>query len=137
MSTGEEKNHRATRDFAIYLLDTRGRVVGWPSVSKAREEREKGPWHFSRFYAPDARAAGEPERDLLLAFTGPVEVDAWRTREDGSRLWAHVVLSPFEDQLGRMLGFVLIMSAAADRTEGQGDSSADVAFPPKFDRRRR
>jgi len=130
------ENPRPTSDCTIYLLDMRGRIVGWPSISPARDERKGGHWHFSRFYSQDARAAGEPERDLLLASTGPVEVDGWRIREDGSQFWTHVLLSPFEDQGGRTLGFVLVLSAG-DGTTRRADSSTHVPFAAKFDRRRR
>jgi hypothetical protein len=124
---------RPTSDCTIYLLDTRGRIVGWPSISRARDEREKGHWHFSRFYSQNARAAGEPERDLLLASTGPVQVDGWRIREDGSQSWTHVVLSPFQDQAGRTLGFVLVLRTGERAT---GDATSHVPFPAKFDRRK-
>src|SRR2546429_573547 len=58
-------------DYAIYLLDTAGRVVSWNTGA----ERIKGyaaaeilGRHFSIFYLPEDRAAGRP--DQLLARFG-------------------------------------------------------------------
>jgi PAS domain-containing protein len=127
--------HDTTSDCAVYLLDKRGRVIGWPPLTPPR--REKGYWHLSRFYPPEAREAGDPERDLLAASTGPLEIEAWRLREDGSRVWAHVVLSPFEDQQGRMLGFVLVLDASLARSAHQAGAPDPLVLPTKLDRRRK
>jgi hypothetical protein len=131
-------NAQAASDCAIYLLDKRGRVVGWPPVTPTSRDREKGHWHVSRFYPPEAREAGDPERDLLTAAsTGPLEMEAWRLREDGSRVWAHIVLSSFEDHEGRMLGFVLVLDVSGARSAHQAGAHDPLVLPTKFDRRRR
>ncbi|HEU4352385.1 MAG TPA: PAS domain S-box protein, partial [Burkholderiales bacterium] len=79
-------------DYAIYLLDTAGRVASW----NAGAERIKGyraaeivGRHFSLFYPPEERAAGTPERALAAAAReGRFEGEGWRVCKDGSRFWA-------------------------------------------------
>jgi len=122
----------------IYLLDTRGRIVGWPRPSEARDGERKGdPRHLSGFYTAKAREAGEPEHDLLLACGGAVEMDGWRVREDGSCFWARVLMAPFQDQAGRLLGIVLVLSAHDGVVANQVDERLRPVVPTKFERRKR
>ena len=80
-------------DYAIYMLDPDGRVASWnPGAEKIKgySEDEILGEHFSRFYTPEDRAAGVPERALRMAAeTGRFTAEAWRCRKDGSRFWAH------------------------------------------------
>jgi len=89
---------QSVTDYAIYMLDTEGRVSSW----NAEAERFKGysaaeimGEHFSRFYTEEDRAAGVPRRALETArSTGRFEAEGWRVRKDGSRFWAMVVIDP-------------------------------------------
>src|SRR4051812_5358646 len=84
-------------DYAIYMLDPDGRVASWnPGAEKIKgySEDEILGEHFSRFYTPEDRAAGVPERALRMAIeTGRFTAEAWRCRKDGRRFWALVVIS--------------------------------------------
>ncbi|OLC67242.1 MAG: hypothetical protein AUH79_04495 [Betaproteobacteria bacterium 13_1_40CM_4_64_4] len=79
-------------DYAIYLLDTAGHVMSW----NAGAERIKGyaaaeilGRHFSIFYLPEDRAAGDPDQMLVQAAReGRMSAQGWRLRQDGSRFWA-------------------------------------------------
>ena len=74
-------------DYAIYMLDTEGRISSW----NAGAERIKGYMpgeiigqHFSRFYTPEDRANGVPARALeIAAREGSFEKEGWRVRKDG------------------------------------------------------
>jgi hypothetical protein len=133
-----ERGSRHGEDRAIYLLDTSGRVVGWPRLSGAHDGgHTKDHRHLSGFYTPRAREAGEPESDLLHACGDLMETEGWRVREDGSLFWATVVMSPFQDQEGRLLGVVMVLAAHEARVEESGEASQPAMFPTKFDRRRR
>ena len=85
-------------DYAIYMLDPDGRVASWnPGAKKMKDysEDEILGEHFSRFYTPEDRAAGAPERALRMAIeAGRFTTEAWRCRKDGSRFWALVVIDP-------------------------------------------
>jgi PAS domain S-box-containing protein len=98
-------------DYAIYQLDLEGRVASW----NAGAERIKGYCaeeiigaHFSRFYMPEDREAGGPDRALKLAReNGRFAAEGWRLRKDGTRFWASVVIDPIW-QDGVLVGFAKI-----------------------------
>ena len=99
-------------DYAIYMLDPHGRIVTW----NAGAERFKGYTaseiigeHFSRFFLPDDRASGLPERILQTASSEHrFEAEGWRVRKDGTRFLAHVVLDAIRDEHGELIGFAKI-----------------------------
>jgi PAS domain S-box-containing protein len=102
----------AVRDYAIYLLSPQGNVVTW-NAGAERIKRyvadEIVGQHFSRFYTPEDRADGLPQRALQLALDdGKFESEGWRVRKDGTRFWAHVVIDPLYDDAGNPLGFAKI-----------------------------
>ena len=53
--------------------------------------------HFSVFYPPQDVAAGKPRHKEQAALTGSYTDDGWRVRQDGTRFWAHVVLTALHD----------------------------------------
>ncbi len=110
-------------DYAIYMLDPTGRVSSW----NAGAERFKGYTadeiigeHFSRFYLPQDRAAGVPERALQTARDeGRFEAEGWRLRKDGSRFWASVVVDIIQDENGELIGFTKITRDLTERKQSQ------------------
>jgi PAS domain S-box-containing protein len=98
-----------TKDYAIFMLDTEGRVATW----NAGAERLKGysageiiGKHFSTFYPPDAIERGWPAEELRRAVAdGRIEDEGWRVRKDGSRFWANVVITALRDETGTLRGF--------------------------------
>jgi PAS domain S-box-containing protein len=104
-------------DFAIYMLDRRGRIASW----NAGAERIKGyaapeilGKHFSTFYLPDDQAAGEPLRRLLAAVDGQTEDEGWRVRKDGRRFWASAVITPMRNRAGALIGFANVTREVID-----------------------
>jgi PAS domain S-box-containing protein len=99
-------------DYAIYMLDPDGRIVTW----NAGAERFKGYTaseiigeHFSRFFLPDDRAAGLPERILQTAAAEQrFEAEGWRMRKDGGRFLAHVVVDAIRDEHGALIGYAKV-----------------------------
>ncbi|MET7460836.1 PAS domain S-box protein [Nonomuraea sp. NPDC005501] len=96
-------------DYAIFMLDPRGRIVSW----NAGAERIKGyraeeiiGRHFSVFYPPEDVAAGKPAHGLVVAAAeGRLEDEGWRVRADGTRFWANVVITALYDDTGELRGF--------------------------------
>ncbi len=96
-------------DYAIFILDTEGRVASW----NAGAERIKGyaadeivGQHVSVFYPPEDVAAGKPDRMLGAARErGRVADEGWRVRKDGSLFWANVVITALWDEEGVLRGF--------------------------------
>ena len=109
----------AITDYAIYMLDIDGYVSSWnPGARrfKGYEAHEVLGEHFSRFYTPEDRAAGIPERALRTAATeGRFDTEGWRVRKDGSRFWAHVIVDPIRDDAGHVIGFAKITRDLTER----------------------
>jgi PAS domain S-box-containing protein len=109
----------AIHDYAIYMLDAEGHVVNWNAGAarfKGYAADEIVGQHFSRFYLPEDRAAGIPERALKTAQTeGSFQAEGWRLRKDGSRFWASVVIDPIYSAEKRLLGFAKVTRDISDR----------------------
>ncbi len=99
----------SVRDYAIFMLDTGGRVLTWNAGAqhiKGYAAAEIVGQHFSRFYPADALARGLPAHELEMATAhGSFEDEGWRLRKDGSRFWANVVITAMRDAAGTLLGF--------------------------------
>ena len=114
---------RSVVDYAIYMLDPSGQVTSW----NAGAERIKGysaeeivGQHFSRFYTPEDRLDGVPERALEAArSTGRYEAEGWRMRKDGTRFWASVVIDSIRDDAGKLLGFAKVTRDMTEKRETQ------------------
>ncbi len=99
-------------DYAIYMLDEEGHVASWnPGARRLKgyEPDEILGRHFSNFYTPEDRDAGEPWRGLEAAKReGRFENEGWRIRKDGSRFWASIVIDAIRDDDGHLIGFAKI-----------------------------
>jgi PAS domain S-box-containing protein len=115
-------------DYAIYMLDTQGRVSSW----NAGAQRIKGyapdeiiGEHFSRFYTDEDRKTDEPAKALRTAAAeGRFEKEGWRVRKDGTRFWAHVVIDPIrgdpiDGDRGEIIGFAKITRDITERLRAQ------------------
>ncbi len=109
----------AITDYAIYLLDTEGRISSWNAGAqrfKGYTETEILGQHFSRFYTEEDRAHGRPERALATAAKeGRFEAEGWRVRKDGERFWAHVIIDAIRDPDGHLIGFAKITRDLSER----------------------
>jgi len=103
---------QSVTDYAIYMLDTQGRVVTWnPGAQrfKGYSESEIVGEHFSRFFTQEDRDTDLPNRALATAAReGRFEAEGWRVRKDGFRFWANAVLDPIRDVDGSLVGFAKI-----------------------------
>lgn len=107
------------RDYAIFMLDTEGRVASWNRGAqqiKGYLPDEILGRHFSTFYPPDVVAGGWPERELQIAMAeGRVEDESWRVRKDGTRFWASVVITALHDDEGKHIGFAKVVRDLTER----------------------
>ncbi len=112
------------RDYAIFALDTAGRVAGWNAgaerIKGYRREEILGK-HLSIFYPPEEVAAGRPQHNLEIAATQGQfeEVGTWRVRKDGTRFFATVLISAIRDDEGRLRGFTKITRDITDRKRAE------------------
>ena len=102
----------SVRDYAIFMLDTEGRVSTWnagaENINGYRKEEIVGK-HFSIFYSQDAIARRFPQYELDMAREhGRFEDEGWRLRKDGSTFWANVVITAVRDERGTLRGFAKV-----------------------------
>jgi PAS domain S-box-containing protein len=111
------------RDYAIVMLDTTGRIVSWNAGAERilgySESEILGHGH-ALFYRPDDARGGAPERTLEDADTeGPYEIEGWRQRKDGSRLWAQVGMTPLRSGSGSLRGFAMVIRDITERKRAE------------------
>jgi PAS domain S-box-containing protein len=104
-------------DYAIFLLDTSGRVATWNAGAQhlfGYTETEIVGQPFRCFFVPEEQAQGMPEQELhSAAATGRASDDRWSQRKDGSRFWASGTTTALRDD-GILRGFAKVVR---DRTE--------------------
>jgi PAS domain S-box-containing protein len=108
----------SVRDYAIYMLDPEGRVTSWNAGArelKGYQADEIIGRDYSVFFTDDDREAAEPERELVAAASGRIELEGWRVRKDGTKFWADVVVTPLHDTSGKLIGFAKITRDLTDR----------------------
>ncbi|HYG90580.1 MAG TPA: PAS domain S-box protein [Azospirillum sp.] len=109
------------RDYALTWLDIDGRIVNW----NAGAERLYG-WDADEvvgkpmevLYPPEDRVDARRILDDVREH-GRAEVEGWRSRKDGSRFWAQVVITPLWDRKGHMRGFVRVARDITDRKHAE------------------
>jgi osomolarity two-component system, sensor histidine kinase TcsA len=111
------------KDYAIFMLDTSGHIATWNSgaaILKGYSSDEIIGRHFSIFYGEDDRAVDKPGKELELCLReGKVEDEGWRYRNDGSRFWANVMITPVYTA-GRHIGFAKVTRDLTDRKAAEG-----------------
>jgi PAS domain S-box-containing protein len=114
---------QSVTDYAIYMLAPDGRLTNWnPGAQRIKgyAPEEVIGQHFSMFYTPEDRVAGEPQRTLDIAVReGRFENKGWRVRKDGTRFFAHVVVDPIWGETGTLLGFAKITRDITEVTQAQ------------------
>lgn len=123
VSLAEEALHRARDPYrvlvdsvpevALILLDADGNVASWSagaeSVTGWRAEEILGR-PFATFHPADEAAQGRPATLLASATSeGHVEEEGWRTRKDGARFFADVIVTALRDGDGAVYGFAAKM----------------------------
>ena len=113
----------AVQDYAIFMLDPDGNVSTWNTGAeriKGYKASEIVGQHFSVFYPEADLRLDKPNWELEIAKAkGRCEDDGWRIRKDGSRFWAHVVITAIKDHSGELLGFCKVTQDATERMQAQ------------------
>ena len=106
-------------DYGIFMLDITGRVRTW-NLGAERMNGFTGAEiigrHFSTFYPPEDVTAHKPDHELEIAReVGRFEEEAWRLRQDGSRFWANVIVTPLYDESGIIRGYGMVTRNLSER----------------------
>jgi PAS domain S-box-containing protein len=107
------------QDYAVYLLDVRGRVESWnPGAERIKgwKEEEVVGRPTSVFYTQEAVAAGEPTKELARAERdGRLRTEGWRVRKDGTRFWAEDIFTALHNERGELRGFAKVVRDITER----------------------
>ncbi|HEX8439315.1 two-component system sensor histidine kinase NtrB [Archangium sp.] len=108
-------------DSTLFLLDPSGRISSWNLGAeriKGYRTRDILGRHLSILYSEEDVAAGRPLRLLAEAEAhGRTQDEGWRVREDGSRFYAHVVITALRDAEGQLRGFAKVARDITARHE--------------------
>lgn len=111
------------KDYAIYMLDTRGNVTTWNAGAEHTEgyrAEEIIGKPFSTFFSPEDVARNAPQEFLKQAeHEGQARYEGWRVRKDGSRFWSHGTLTALYDETGKMRGFSKIAHDITQHKEAE------------------
>ncbi|MFC4043301.1 PAS domain S-box protein [Dactylosporangium siamense] len=107
------------RDYAIYMLDRQGVIESWSGNAERltgyRADEAIGH-SYGMFFTAEEGAAGVPRRILdQAAEHGRVEIDGPRVRRNGSRFWAHGLLTAVRHPDGTVRGFVKVSQDITER----------------------
>ena len=111
------------KDFAIFLLDTNGRIATWNSGAErilGYQEAEILGQPYAIIFIPQEIINRQPEHELEIARDkGRSEDERWHLRKDGSRLWASGVVTPLWDAVGKLRGYANVMRDVTDRKKAE------------------
>jgi PAS domain S-box-containing protein len=114
-------------DYAIHLLDPRGRVVTWNAGAENMQGYRSGEIigrRFSRFYTADDVARGKPEQVLATAAAeGRYSDEGWSVRRDGTRFWANILLTALRAESGNIVGYSRIGRIVANVPEAAAEAA--------------
>jgi PAS domain S-box-containing protein len=107
------------KGFAIFMLDSTGRVATWNTGAQrfqGYEAEEIVGRDFACFFSPEEVEAEAPQRELQVAARdGHFEDEGWRVRKDGSRFWANVVITALHDPHGNLIGYGKVIRDVTER----------------------
>lgn len=103
---------KSVSDYAIFLIDTEGKVASWNSgaekIKGYRAEEVIGK-PIGIFYTEEDINTGIPKNNLLKALQhGHFETEGWRLRKDGSSFFANVVFTALYDEDGIHTGYAKV-----------------------------
>lgn len=120
------------QDYAVIVMDADGIIRSWnPGAEKIKgwtAEQIIGE-SFEQFYTPESLAAGHPRHELERArATGRYEEEGWRVRRDGSRFWAHVVITALFDEQGELVGYGKVTNDLSARKRAEEQLATTLAL---------
>lgn len=121
------------KDYAIFFLNPDGFILNWNEGAQSitgYQQNEVIDKHISIFFSNEEVKARKPWNELDIAKSqGRFEDEVWRIKNDGSKFYAHVSVSPIFDDNGRLEGYVKIMHDMTEHKlqEQQKDNFISIA----------
>lgn len=112
-------------DYAIYMLDTHGRITTWNAGAERIEgyrAQEIIGRRFHRFYTPEDVERKKPDQALAVATAeGRFQDERWQVRKDGTHYWASFVITALRDENGKLTGFSTIARDITKRKQAEDE----------------
>gem|GEM_PF-958741 len=112
-------------DYAIYMLDTHGRITTWNAGAERIEgyrAQEIIGRRFHRFYTTEDAERKKPDQALAVATAeGRFHDERWQVRKDGSHYWASFVITALRDERGKLTGFSAIARDVTKRKHAEDE----------------
>jgi PAS domain S-box-containing protein len=109
----------AVKDYAIFMLDTGGRVLSWNGGAQtllgytAVEAVGHG---YDLFFTARDNAEGRPQAEMTTSrLGGRIDTQGWRLRKDGSVFWSTTTVTPVLDQERSLRGYAVVMRDLSDQ----------------------
>ncbi|WP_121744612.1 PAS domain S-box protein [Natronorubrum halophilum] len=120
----------AVEEYAIFRLDSDGHVASWNEGArqiKGYDREEILGEHISTFYTESDRAANVPERNLEKSIeNGSLEDEGWRVRNDGTKFWANVTITPVWVDDGTHRGYLKVTRDMTARRERERELEGEL-----------
>ncbi|PTX92714.1 PAS domain S-box protein [Opitutus sp. ER46] len=112
-------------DYAIYMLDTHGRVTTWNAGAErihGYRAQEIIGRRFHRFYAEEDVDRKKPDQALAVATSeGRYQDEHALLRQTGAPFWASLVITALRDEQGRLTGYSSIARDVTRRKEAEDE----------------
>ena len=112
-------------DYAIYMLDTHGRITTWNAGAERIEgyrAQEIIGRRFHRFYTTEDAERKKPDQALAVATAeGRFHDERWQVRKDGTHYWASFVITALRDESGKLTGFSAIARDVTTRKHAEDE----------------
>jgi PAS domain S-box-containing protein len=125
----------AIQDYCIYFVDAEGVVTDWTESAQrlhghSRSEMLGKPYQSLLATGNDGEDEVDAAQVMRLAQAhGQWETRGWRLRDDGSRFWAHTVLTSLRNEAGELQGLSAItrdMTAAKSLEDVMNDLNREL-----------
>ena len=125
----------AIQDHCIYFVDAEGMITDWTESAQrlhghSHSQMVGKPYQTLLVCGTDGEDEVESDQVLRLAQAhGQWETRGWRLRDDGSRFWAHTVLTALRNEEGELQGLSAItrdMTAAKSLEDVMNDLNREL-----------
>lgn len=125
----------AVQDYCVYFVDENGTIAEWSESAQRlhghrRQQIVGKPYRVLLATHNSGEDEIDPDQALRLAKAhGQWETRGWRLRDDGSRFWAHTVLTALRNEAGELQGLSSItrdMTAAKSLEDVMNDLNKEL-----------
>jgi PAS domain S-box-containing protein len=125
----------ALQDYCVYFIDERGHITEWTESAQRLHGHSRAQMTgqaFDTLMSNDNAGEDEVDTEQVLRLAqshGQWETRGWRLREDGSRFWAHSVVTALRSEQGELRGLSCItrdMTAAKNLEDVMNDLNREL-----------